>query len=95
MKEAPIIILDEPTVCLDPESELKSLELFRQLGEGRMSVLITHRLSHVRMANRIVVLDEGHVAEQGSHDELVRRRGWYASWMEDRHGVERAFDGDA
>lgn len=95
MKEAPIIILDEPTVSLDPESEMKSLEMFRQLLEGRMSVLITHRLSHVRMANRIVVLDEGRVAEQGSHNELVRHRGWYAAWMADRHGMERAFDGDA
>jgi ATP-binding cassette subfamily B protein len=81
-RDAQVVVLDEPTSALDAISEHKVFERFRELVRGRTSILISHRLSSVRMADRILVLDGGRIVEQGSHDELIRQRGLYAHLFE-------------
>jgi ATP-binding cassette subfamily B protein/subfamily B ATP-binding cassette protein MsbA len=78
LKDAPILILDEPTSALDAETERLLLEALRRLMKGRTTFIIAHRLSTVRDADLIVVLDEGQVVETGTHDELLARGGRYA-----------------
>ncbi|HUF65922.1 MAG TPA: ABC transporter ATP-binding protein [Gemmatimonadaceae bacterium] len=77
MRDAQVLILDEPTAALDARAEYEVFLRFTELVRGRMAVLISHRFSTVRMAARIIVLFEGHVEEQGSHSELVARGGLY------------------
>ena len=79
MRDAQILILDEPTAALDAAAEYDLFSRFAGLTDGRMAVLISHRFSTVRMCDRIVVLEEGGVREQGSHEQLIRRNGRYAS----------------
>jgi ATP-binding cassette, subfamily B, bacterial len=78
MREAEALILDEPTAALDARAEYEVFIRFSQLVAGRMAVIISHRFSTVRMADRIIVLQNGTVVEQGSHNELVARDGLYA-----------------
>jgi subfamily B ATP-binding cassette protein MsbA len=78
LRDAPILILDEPTAALDTESEKLVIEALRQLMKGRTVLTVAHRLSTIRHADRIVVLKDGVVAEQGTHDELVALGGTYA-----------------
>jgi ATP-binding cassette subfamily B protein len=78
LREAQLLILDEPTAALDARAEYQVFLRFSELTRGRMAVLISHRFSTVRMADRIIVLKDGTLEEQGSHDELVARRGLYA-----------------
>jgi ATP-binding cassette subfamily B protein len=78
MRDAPVLILDEPTAALDARAEYEIFERFRELTDGRMAVLISHRFSTVRMADRIFVLAGGTLVEEGSHHELVEREGQYA-----------------
>ena len=79
IRDAPILILDEPTASLDAESEHLVIEGLQRLMAGRTVILITHRLSTLHGAHKIVVLHKGVVAEQGSHDDLLARNGVYAS----------------
>jgi ATP-binding cassette subfamily B protein len=78
MRDCDLLVLDEPTASLDAENELKVFQQFRLLTEGRMAVLISHRFSTVRMADRIYVVEDGRIAEQGSHAELLTLQGTYA-----------------
>ncbi len=78
LRDAPILILDEPTAALDAESEGLVMGALERLMRGRTTFIIAHRLSTVRDADRIVVLEHGRVVEQGRHDELMRRQGTYA-----------------
>jgi ABC-type multidrug transport system fused ATPase/permease subunit len=77
LKDAPILILDEATSHLDAESERQVRTALETLIEGRTTLVIAHRLSTIRDADRIVVLDDGCVAEQGTHAELLARNGIY------------------
>jgi ATP-binding cassette subfamily B protein len=78
MRDAQVLVLDEPTASLDARSEYQVFQRFSELTAGRMAVLISHRFSTVRMADRILVLGGGEVLEDGSHEELVRAGGRYA-----------------
>ena len=78
MREAQLLILDEPTASLDARAEYEVFLRFSELVAGRMAVIISHRFSTVRMADRIIVLRHGEVIEDGSHAELLARRGLYA-----------------
>jgi ATP-binding cassette subfamily B protein len=82
MRDAPIIVLDEPTSAMDAKAEYEVFQRFRQLVSGRTAILISHRFSTVRMADRIYVLKQGSVIERGPHDELVRAGGTYARLFE-------------
>ena len=78
IRKTPILILDEPTAALDTESEKLVIEALERLMKGRTVITIAHRLSTIRNAHKIIVLKDGLVAEQGTHDELVAANGVYA-----------------
>lgn len=82
MRDAQILILDEPTASLDSRAEFEVYQRFVELTIGKMAVLISHRFSTVRMADRIFVLDGGRITEQGSHHQLVALGGKYAELFE-------------
>ena len=75
---ADILVLDEPTAAMDAGAETTVYEHFRALTRGRIAILISHRFSTVRMADQIVVIQDGRIAERGSHEELMRLNGHYA-----------------
>jgi ATP-binding cassette, subfamily B, bacterial len=77
MRDAEILVLDEPTASLDAETEYEIFRRFQELTVGKMAILISHRFSTVRMADRIVVIQEGRIAEIGSHDDLLNQGGIY------------------
>ena len=78
MKETQLMILDEPTAALDARAEYEVFQRFSELSKGKSAVLISHRFSTVRMANRILVLDQGELVEIGSHDDLLKKGGRYS-----------------
>ena len=78
LKDAPILVLDEATSALDSETEVAIQKSFDELAMGRTTVAIAHRLSTLRNMDRIVVLKDGHIIEQGTHAQLLRKRGEYA-----------------
>ncbi|MEO5589045.1 MAG: ABC transporter ATP-binding protein [Gemmatimonadaceae bacterium] len=77
LRDAQVLILDEPTAALDARAEFEVFARFSELVEGRMAILISHRFSTVRMADRIIVLRDGQVEESGTHEELIGRTGLY------------------
>ncbi|MBS0216439.1 MAG: ABC transporter ATP-binding protein [Proteobacteria bacterium] len=82
MRDAQVVILDEPTAALDARAEYEVFRRFKELSEERTAVLISHRFSSVRMADRILVLADGKVEAQGSHEELMAQGGRYAELFE-------------
>ncbi|MGA2350460.1 MAG: ABC transporter ATP-binding protein [Terracidiphilus sp.] len=82
LRDAQLLILDEPTAALDARSEFEVFQRFAELTRGRMALLISHRFSTVRMADRIVVLEAGQLVEEGSHSQLIALGGRYAAMFE-------------
>ena len=78
MRDAKLLILDEPTASLDARAEHEIFQKFVELTNEKCSVLISHRFSTVRMADRIIVLHEGELIEQGTHEELMFSKGQYS-----------------
>jgi ATP-binding cassette subfamily B protein len=82
VSKAPVHILDEPTAALDPVAESKVYELFGRISKDKMTIFITHRLGAAKLADEILVLKDGKIAEQGSHDRLMEENGIYAEMFE-------------
>ena len=82
LRDAQVLILDEPTAALDARSEYEVFRRFAELTAGKLALFISHRFSTVRMADRIIVLDQGKVVEDGNHDELCRLGGRYSEMFE-------------
>ena len=91
LRDAPILILDEPTRALDTATEADVMVALRRLMGGRTTLLIAHRLSTVRNADRIIVLEHGRVAEEGTHEQLLHRAGLYAT-LSNLQSSERSHD---
>ena len=86
LKNPPILILDEATSALDTETERAIQQSLVELAQGRTTLVIAHRLATIRNADRIVVVDETGIAEQGTHDELIARGGIYRRLHAAQHG---------
>ena len=82
MRDAQVMILDEPTAALDARSEFEVFERFKELSDDKTAILISHRFSSVRMADRILVLADGKVEASGTHAELMEQGGRYAELFE-------------
>jgi ATP-binding cassette subfamily B protein len=82
MRDAQLLILDEPSAALDARAEYDVFARFAELTDGKMALLISHRFSTVRMADRILVLKNGAISEQGTHDHLIGIRGQYAQMFD-------------
>lgn len=82
MRDAEVLILDEPTAALDARAEYEVFQRFRELSAGRSAVLISHRSSSVRMADRILILGDGKVEASGIHDDPLAAGGRYAELFE-------------
>jgi ABC-type multidrug transport system fused ATPase/permease subunit len=96
VKDAPILILDEPTAALDAYTEHRVLDRLSVWGEGRAIFLITHRISTIARANRILYLDQGEIVESGTHDELMQiDNGRYRSFVETEARLSKRSDDSA
>ena len=85
LSKPPILILDEATSSIDTRTEMKIQEAFLRLMKGRTTFIVAHRLSTVRDADHILVMRDGNIVEQGKHDELLSRNGFYAELCRSRY----------
>ena len=81
-KNAPIIVLDEPTSALDPIAESEIYNRYSELTDGRMALFISHRLASTRFCDRILVIAQGRIVQEGTHEELIAQNGCYADLLE-------------
>ena len=81
-KNAPILLLDEPTAALDPIAESNIYEKYNQLSAHKTSIFISHRLASTRFCDRIFLMEDGRIAEEGTHEELLKKAGSYAKMFE-------------
>ena len=88
LKDAPIIILDEATASIDPENEHLIQEAISELTDGKTIITIAHRLATIQNADKILVIDEGKVVQQGIHHELIEQEGIYKRFIEIREKAE-------
>jgi ATP-binding cassette subfamily B protein len=89
LKDAPIVVLDEATAFADPENEAMIQKAFAALTKDRSVIMIAHRLSTVTGADKIIVLDNGKVSEEGTHEQLLQKNGLYAGmWAEYNQSVK-------
>ncbi|MCH5377847.1 MAG: ATP-binding cassette domain-containing protein, partial [Planctomycetes bacterium] len=86
VRDPNLMILDEPTASLDSTTEAEVMSTLWKAMQGRSSLIISHRLALVRPLDRIIVIDDGRLVEQGSHDELIARNGLYAELWREQHG---------
>ena len=86
LKNPPILILDEATSALDSVTEVKIQRAFDELSRGRTTLIIAHRLSTVRSADRILVIEDGRIAEEGTHAALLAKNGEYAALWRAQNG---------
>jgi len=84
MKSAPIIILDEATANVDPENEKELMQAIEELTRKKTVIMIAHRLKTVRNADKIVVIDEGRIVQEGKHEELIKTDGIYKKFVNAR-----------
>ena len=84
MKNAPIIIFDEATANVDPENESEHTKAIEELTKEKTILMIAHRLKTVEHADNIVVIDNGHIAQQGTHKQLMQQDGIYRTFVQDR-----------
>ena len=83
LKDAPIVILDEATALADPENELKIQKSLSEITKGKTVLVIAHRLSTIQNVDRIIVINNGEIIEEGSHNELLELNGFYSSMWEE------------
>lgn len=86
-RDCQLLVLDEPTAAIDPLEEAKLYRLFQYMAAGKTTVLVTHRLAAARIADRILVMEDGQVVEDGSHEELLAKKGIYAELFEQQRSM--------
>jgi ABC-type multidrug transport system fused ATPase/permease subunit len=90
IKNAPILVLDEPTSAMDPLLEVRLLDALDRLAQGRTTFIIAHRLTTIARVDRILVMNNGTIIEDGSHDDLLARNGLYARLARRSPGTARS-----
>jgi ABC-type multidrug transport system fused ATPase/permease subunit len=89
LKESPILLCDEPTSSLDSETEMDIMNNIKSIGSDRSTIIIAHRLSTVQDCDQIIVMDQGRVAERGTHDELIRMNGRYTELLKMQENTDQ------
>ena len=81
-RKSPVVLLDEPTAALDPVSENKLYETYNEVMSGKTTVFISHRLASTRFCSRIILIEDGRIIEEGTHEDLLARKGTYYELFE-------------